>query len=80
MKLKRSYKTPIVQHCHIENNISYAYMEKGRVVVVSSTQIPHIVRRIVGQALGIPLGAGTCDQPYVGGGFGNKSGGALWNL
>ena len=37
VKLKRSYKTPIVQHCHIENNISYAYMEKGRVVVVSST-------------------------------------------
>ena len=49
VKLKRSYKTPIVQHCHIENNISYAYMEKGRIVVVSSTQIPHIVRRIVGQ-------------------------------
>ena len=47
VKLKRSYKTPIVQHCHIENNISYAYMEKGRVVVVSSTD-SHIVRRIVG--------------------------------
>ena len=28
VKLKRSYKTPIVQHCHIENNISYAYMER----------------------------------------------------
>ena len=72
MKLKRSYKTPIVQHCHIENNISYAYMEKGRVVVVSSTQIPHIVRRIVGQALGIPWGQVRVIKPYVGGGFGNK--------
>jgi xanthine dehydrogenase molybdenum-binding subunit len=71
-KLKRSYKTPIVQHCHIENNISYAYMEKGRVVVVSSTQIPHIVRRIVGQALGIPWGQVRVIKPYVGGGFGNK--------
>ena len=68
VKLKRSYKTPIVQHCHI----SYAYMEKGRIVVVSSTQIPHIVRRIVGQALGIPWGQVRVIKPYVGGGFGNK--------
>lgn len=72
VKLKRSYKTPIVQHCHIENNISYAYMEKGRIVVVSSTQIPHIVRRVVGQALGIPWGQVRVIKPYVGGGFGNK--------
>ena len=72
VKIKRSYKTPIVQHCHIENNISYAYMEKGRVVVVSSTQIPHIVRRVVGQALGIPWGQVRVIKPYVGGGFGNK--------
>ena len=27
--VKGTYKTPIVQHCHIENPISYAYMEKG---------------------------------------------------
>ena len=47
-------------------------MEKGRVVVVSSTQIPHIVRRIVGQALGIPWGQVRVIKPYVGGGFGNK--------
>ena len=70
--VKRSYKTSIVQHCHIENNISYAYMEKGRIVVVSSTQIPHIVRRVVGQALGIPWGRVRVIKHYIGGGFGNK--------
>ena len=70
--LKRSYKTPIVQHCHIENPISYAYMENGRIVVVSSTQIPHIVRRVIGQALGIPWGKIRVIKPYIGGGFGNK--------
>lgn len=70
--IKRSYKTPIVQHCHIENPISYAYMDKGRVVVVTSTQIPHIVRRVVGQALGIPWGKVRVIKPYIGGGFGNK--------
>ena len=48
------YDTPTVQHCHIENHGCYAYEENGRMVVVSSTQIPHIIRRIVGQALGRP--------------------------
>lgn len=70
--VRKSYKTPIVQHCHIENPTSFAYMENGRVVVVSSTQIPHIVRRVIGQALGIPWGRVRVIKPYIGGGFGNK--------
>ena len=40
--------------------------------MVASTQIPHIVRRIVGQALGIPWGDVRIIKPYIGGGFGNK--------
>ena len=66
------YDTQAVQHCHIEEPVSYAYMEKGRIVVVSSTQIPHIVRRVCGQALGIPWGKIRVIKPYIGGGFGNK--------
>src|SRR5699024_6713509 len=61
-----------VQHCHIENVIHYAYMEDDRIVIVSSTQIPHIVRRVAGQALGIPWGKIRVIKPYIGGGFGNK--------
>lgn len=56
IKVEGWYQTPTVQHCHIENFICYAYMEQGRYVIVSSTQIPHICRRVVGQALGIPWG------------------------
>ncbi len=66
------YDTPTVQHCHIENHGCYAYQENGRIVVVSSTQIPHIIRRICGQALGIPWGRIRVLKPYIGGGFGNK--------
>lgn len=66
------YNTPIVQHCHLENHCCMAYTEAGKVVVVSSTQIPHIVRRCVGQALGIPWGNVRIIKPYIGGGFGNK--------
>ncbi len=66
------YDTQVVQHCHIENFIAYAYGEGDRIVVVASTQIPHIVRRTVGQALGIPWGKVRIVKPYIGGGFGNK--------
>ena len=66
------YNTPTVQHCHIENHICYAYEEAGKMIVVSSTQIPHIVRRIVGQALGRDWGSVRIVKPYIGGGFGNK--------
>lgn len=66
------YDTPTVQHCHIENHGCFAYEEAGRVTVVSSTQIPHIVRRVVGQALGRPWGKVRIIKPYIGGGFGNK--------
>ena len=66
------YDTPTVQHCHIENHGCFAYEEAGRIVVVSSTQIPHIVRRVVGQALGLPWGKVRIVKPYIGGGFGNK--------
>jgi len=66
------FETPIVQHCHIETVTSWAYMENGRIVIVASTQIPHIVRRIVAQALGISWGNVRIIKPYIGGGFGNK--------
>ena len=66
------YDTPTVQHCHIENHGCFAYEEAGRVVVVTSTQIPHIVRRVIGQAMGIGWGSIRVIKPYIGGGFGNK--------
>ena len=72
VKVEGWYDTPTVQHCHIENHLCFAYEEAGRVVVVSSTQIPHIVRRVVGQALGRPWGKVRIIKPYIGGGFGNK--------
>ena len=72
VKVEGWYQTPTVQHCHIENPVCYAYMEQGRIVVVTSTQLPHICRRVVGQALGIPWGKVRVIKPYIGGGFGNK--------
>jgi len=71
--LEGTFETQVVQHCHLENHSAYAYMEDlEKIVIVSSTQIPHIVRRIVGDALSIPLGRIRVIKPHIGGGFGNK--------
>lgn len=68
-----TYSTNIVQHAQMENQTAFAYMDgHGRIIITSSTQIPHIARRIVGQALDIPWGRVQIIKPYIGGGFGNK--------
>ena len=72
IKVEGWYETPTVQHCHIENFICYAEMQGERLHLVSSTQIPHIVRRVVGQAIGMDWGKIRVEKPYIGGGFGNK--------
>ena len=71
--IEGEYETSIVQHCHMEMQTSYAYLDGDRrIVIVTSTQIPQIVRRIVAQALDISWGRVRVIKPYVGGGFGNK--------
>ena len=72
IKVEGWYETPVVQHCHIENHICTAEVRNDKINIVSSTQIPHIVRRIVGQALGMDWGRVRVVKPYIGGGFGNK--------
>lgn len=67
------YQTNIVQHAQMEPQTAYAYIDDhDRVVITSSTQIPHISRRVVSQALNIPFGKIKVVKPYLGGGFGNK--------
>lgn len=72
IKVVGDYETPIISHAHLENPDVYAYEKSGKVVVVASTQIPHIIRRVVGQALGLGWGKIRVIKPYIGGGFGNK--------
>ena len=73
ISLEKEYDTPRISHCHIELPVSWAYVDtNGKITVVSSTQIPHIVRRCTAQALGVPIGRVRIIKPYIGGGFGNK--------
>ena len=67
------FETSMVQHCHLETMSAFAFVDTdGRLVVNSSTQIPHIVRRVVAQALGLSWGRVKVIKPFIGGGFGNK--------
>lgn len=67
------YETQIVQHSQMELHNTIAKLdENGRLLIITSTQIPHIVRRIVSQACNIPIGDIRVIKPYVGGGFGGK--------
>lgn len=71
--IEDEFKTPVVTHCPIENHISIAYPEyDGRLTVHSSSQSPHILRRILGVALGMPIGKIRVIKTLVGGGFGGK--------
>ena len=70
---QEEHRTQIVQHCHLENQHAVAYQDvDGRWVCISSTQIPHICRRILGEAFEMPWSKFRVLKPFVGGGFGNK--------
>ena len=71
--IESRFSTQMVHHCHLETVSGWAYMDDtDHVVIHSSTQIPHICRRIVAQALGMPIGRVRIVKPAIGGGFGNK--------
>ena len=66
-------QTGVQQHCHLEGFTAYAHMEEdGNITVYSSTQIPHICRRVVAEALGMDWSRIRIVKPYIGGGFGAK--------
>ena len=70
---EEEFHTPVQQHCHMEKQIATAYLDESqRWTCISSTQIPHIARRIIGQALGISWSKIRVKKPFIGGGFGNK--------
>lgn len=71
--LEREYETQYAQHCPMEPHICLTYLdEKNRLVIVTSTQVPFHVRRIVAERLEIPIGRVRVIKPRIGGGFGTK--------
>ena len=72
-KVDETYCTRPNQQTMMETFRTYCYMDYfGRLNVVSSTQIPFHVRRIVSDALDIPASKVRVIKPRIGGGFGAK--------
>ena len=71
--VEHTYHTRANQQTMMETFRTACYMDHfGRLIVLSSTQIPFHVRRIVGRALDIPASKVRVIKPRIGGGFGAK--------
>ena len=71
--VERETETQYGQHCPIEPHITICYLDDyERMVIRTSTQVPFHVRRIVAQALQIPVRQIRVIKPRIGGGFGAK--------
>ena len=71
--IDEEYSTLANQQCMMETFRAFARLDAyGRLEVVSSTQVPFHVRRIVATALDIPKSQVRVVKPRIGGGFGAK--------
>jgi len=71
--LEREYICQYAQHTPIEPHCALAEpLKNGRIRITTSTQVPFHVRRIIAQALELPVSKIHVVKPRIGGGFGAK--------
>lgn len=71
--VEHTYHTKANNQAMMETFKTYTYLDyNGRLNVVSATQIPFHVRRILARALDIPKSRVRIIKPRIGGGFGAK--------
>ncbi|MDD5557239.1 MAG: molybdopterin-dependent oxidoreductase [bacterium] len=71
--LEAEYENQYAQHVANEPHITISWLDaQNRLVILSSTQVPFHVRRIVARALQIPVKRIRVIKPRIGGGFGSK--------
>ena len=67
------FRTPKQHHAQMEQHICLSYWDEDeRLVVISATQVPFQVRRIIAPLLGLPIKKIRVIKPRIGGGFGGK--------
>ena len=70
--IEREYSSSQVQCTPVEPHIVYTRMEKGRLVIHGSTQVPWHLRRIISRVLGIRENQIRVIKERTGGAFGSK--------
>ena len=72
-KFEHEFYVPYASHCAMEPHAAVSYLDyRGRLVIISSTQVPFHVRRIVSAVAEIPISKIRVIKPRIGGGFGGK--------
>jgi putative selenate reductase molybdopterin-binding subunit len=67
------FRTPKQHHAQMEQHLCLSYWDEDeRLVVVSATQVPFHVRRIIAPLVGLPVKKIRVIKPRIGGGFGGK--------
>ena len=70
---EHTYSVHYVQHVPMEPHVCLAYPDESkRIVIVSATQVPFHVRRIVARVIQVPISRIRVIKPRIGGGFGGK--------
>ncbi len=68
-----TFVTGYASHCALEPHAAVSYLDaRGRLVIVSTTQVPFHARRITSRVTGIPVSRIRVIKPRIGGGFGGK--------
>jgi len=71
--VKETYYTQAQAHAMMETYRAFSYIDQyGKLVIVSSTQIPFHVRRMIARAFDLPINKVRIIKPRIGGGFGGK--------
>lgn len=72
-KIEHEFYTHYASHCAIEPHGAVSYLDsRGRLVIISTTQVPFHVRRIVSHLTNTPISKIRVIKPRIGGGFGGK--------
>ena len=71
--VETTIETQYAQHAPLEPHVVVTHLDAdGRIVILSSTQVPFHVRRIVARLLDLPIHRIRVIKPRLGGGFGVK--------
>lgn len=73
VSVEREFESQAANHVPTEPHCSLSWVdEHGRLIIVTSTQVPFHVRRIVARYLDLPIKKVRVIKPRIGGGFGGK--------
>lgn len=74
VSVEREFESQFTSHVPIEPHCAVSWLdEHGRLMIITATQVPFHVRRIVARYLNLPINQVRVIKPRIGGAFGGKT-------